>query len=134
MSLLKKYWFAALPIFLLCLPLVMVGYTMSKYGYSWAEAVEVVKATGKNNTKFQETKYTERGFRKIDVGMSGRDVYEIIGQPLERNTPDDTIWRYSVNVGGTGYFHERTLKMKKYGAAVEEVVVRFSQPIDRKKK
>jgi hypothetical protein len=131
---LKKYWFVLLPVFLLCLPLVMVGVTMSKYGYSWSEAVEVVKATGKNNTKFQETKYTERSFRKVEKGMNGREVFELLGVPLERGGKDDTVWRYSVNVGGTGYFHECTLIMKPYGAAVEEVVCRFSQPIDRSKK
>jgi hypothetical protein len=129
MTLFKKYWFVLLPIFLLCLPLVMVGYTMSSYGYTWAEAVEVVKATGKNNTKFQELKYTERGFRKIEPGWSGRDVFETIGIPLERNMPEDTIWRYTVNVGGTGYFHERTLKMER--GIVKEVIVKFSQPLKR---
>lgn len=131
MTLLKKYWFVILPISLICLPLIMVGYTMMAYGYSWADSLEVVKATGKNNTKFQETKYVERNFRKIEPGMNGRDVFELVGVPLERNMPDDTVWRYSVNVGGTGYFHERTLKMER--GIVKDVIVKFSQPIQRSK-
>jgi hypothetical protein len=130
MSLFKKHWYVILPIFLMCLPLLMVGYTMSAYGYSWAESVEAVRATGKNNTKFQETKYTERNFRKVVAGMSGKEVFDLIGVPLERNMPDDTVWRYSVNVGGTGYFHERTLKMDR--GRVTEVVVKFSQPLSKK--
>jgi hypothetical protein len=131
MNLLKKYWFVILPISLLCLPLIMVGYTKMTYGYSWAESTEVLRAIGKNNTKFQETKYEERKFRRIEPGMNGRDVFELVGVPLERNMPDDTVWRYSVNVGGTGYFHERTLKMER--GIVKEVIIRFSQPIVRNK-
>jgi hypothetical protein len=130
MTLLKKYWFVALPVFLLCLPLIMVVYTMSSYGYSWEESVEVVRATGKNNTKFQETRYEERNFKKIEPGDTGRTVFELLGVPLERLN-DDTLWRYTTNVGSTGYFHERALVMKK--GVVQEVLNRFARPEPKKK-
>jgi hypothetical protein len=130
MTLLKKYWFVALPVFLLCLPLIMVVYTMSSYGYSWEESVEVVRATGKNNTKFQETRYEERNFKKIEPGDTGRTVFELLGVPLERLN-DDTLWRYTTNVGSTGYFHERALVMKK--GVVQEVINRFARPEPKKK-
>jgi hypothetical protein len=120
----KKLGYYLLPITLLCIPLLMVGYQMSAHGYSWSEAVLAVRSAGKNQTKFQELKYSERLFHRIQPGMSGKEVYEMLGTPLERNMPADTLWKYSVNIGGTGFYHERSLIMEK--GKVAAVICRFA--------
>lgn len=115
-----------MPLLLLCTPLIMVGYQMAVHQYGWSEAVQAVKAYNQSRTKFQALKYSDRLFRSIEVGTTGKEVFELIGVPLEREMPEDKLWKYSVNEGSTGYYHERSLVMEK--GIVKEVIYRFKTP------
>ena len=125
MSFLKKNWYLVVPAALLAAPFVIVLYISSSYGYSFSEAWECFKATGKSNTKFQTLNYSESRFKRIVPGMSGKDVFELTGLPLERHD-NDTRWCFSVPVGGAAYYHERTVMMQN--GKVVDVIFRFHTP------
>jgi hypothetical protein len=120
----KKRYFL-IPVALLCAPLLMTLYISANYGYDFKESWEVLKAVGKSDTKFQALKFEERNFRKITPGMTGRDVFELVGLPLERHN-NDAKWSYSVPVSGAEYYHERTVLMDK--GVVTQVICRFHKP------
>jgi len=120
----KKRYFLV-PVTLLCAPLLMTLYISANYGYDFNESLEVLKAVGKSETKFQALKFEERNFRKITPGMTGRDVFELVGLPLERHNNDDK-WSYSVPVSGAEYYHERTVLLEK--GVVTQVICRFHKP------
>jgi hypothetical protein len=128
MNALKKNWYFVIPVALLLLPLVMTGYISMTYGYTMADAWTAFKTAGEADTKFQTPKYSERGFSKVTVGMQGREVYELIGQPLERHGPDQLIWHYSRPVRDARYFHERTLIMEPGTGKVASIINRYHIP------
>lgn len=125
MNFLKKNWYYVIPVGLLCLPIIMIFYISVSYGYSFDEAIACFKNIGNENTKFQALSYSESKFRSIKPGMSGRDVFELVGIPLERHD-NDTRWVYSAPIGGTAYYHERALIMN--AGKVTDVVCRFHTP------
>lgn len=120
-----KKWYFIVPIVLLCTPLLMTLYISASYGYSFGESLEVLQAIGKSDTKYQGLKFSESRFRQIEPGMSGRDVFELVGVPLERHD-NDTKWTYSLPVGGAQFFHERTVLLEK--GVVTSVICRFHKP------
>ena len=127
MNALKKNWYFVIPAVLILVPLLMTGYISAKYGYSMADAWLVFKTSGEAQTKFQETKFTETKFKKIEPGMTGRDVFEILGVPLERHE-DDTKWLYSLPVSGAKYYHERTVVMQPGTGKVAGIINRYHTP------
>ena len=120
-----KKWYFIVPIALLCTPLLMTFYISASYGYNFEESLQVLQAIGKSDTKFQTLKFSESRFRQIEPGMSGRDVFELIGVPLERHD-NDTKWTYSLPVGGAQHYHERTVVLDK--GKVTSVICRFHTP------
>lgn len=120
-----KKWYFIVPIALLCTPLLMTFYISASYGYNFEESLQVLQAIGKSDTKFQTLKFSESRFRQIEPGMSGRDVFELIGVPLERHD-NDSKWTYSLPVGGAQYYHERTVLLDK--GVVTGVICRFHKP------
>ena len=125
MNFLFKRWYFAFPLMFLLSPLLIILYFMATYGYSFNDAVTCLKYINKANTKFREGSYSESKFHEVHVGDSGKDVFDHVGLPLERHD-GDTKWRYSLAVGGTEYFHERTFIMDK--GKVTKVVCRFHTP------
>ena len=125
MNFLRKRWYLAIPVFFLSLPLLFILYFMMNYGYSFNESVECFKSMGKENTKFRQGQYTEEKFHEVQVGFTGKDVFERLGIPLERHD-GDTKWCYSLPVGGTEYYHERTFVMDE--GKVKQVICRFHTP------
>lgn len=125
MKFLTKRWYLAIPAFFLCIPLLMILYYQASYGYSFDEAVECFKAVGKENTKFRQGNYSESKFHEIKPGNSGKDIFDRLGTPLERHD-GDTKWLYSLPVGGTEYYHERTFIME--AGKVTNVICRFHTP------
>jgi len=125
MSFLKKNWYFVVPVGFLALPLIMILYISASYGYTFPEAFQCFKAIGQENTKFQTLHFSESSFRRIQPGMNGRDVFELIGVPLERHD-NDTKWHYSLPVSGAQFYHERTVKME--AGKVTEVICRFHSP------
>jgi hypothetical protein len=61
--------------------------------------------------------------------MSGREVFELLGVPLERHL-DDTLWHYSLPLHGsqTHYYHERTIVMQPGTGKVASVINRYHTP------
>ena len=125
MKFLTKRWYLAIPAFFLCLPLIIILYFMTTYGYSFDDSVECFKSLGKANTKFREDTYSEAKFHEIQPGNSGKDVFDHLGLPLERHD-GDTKWCYSVPVGGAQYYHERTFILE--GGKVKDIICRFHTP------
>jgi hypothetical protein len=125
MGFLKKNWYLVVPAVLIATPVLMILYTSAVYGYSFSEAAACVQAVGQSDTKFQTMNYSEGRFRRLQPGIMGRDVFEAVGMPLERHD-DDTKWHYSLPVGGSLYFHERTVLLEK--GRVTNVICRFHTP------
>lgn len=125
MNSLAKRWYLAIPLLFLSAPLLIVLYFMANYGYPFNEALECLKHIDKANTKFREGLYSESKFHEIHTGDSGKDVFDRLGLPLERHDAD-TRWCYSLPVGGTDYYHERTFVMDK--GKVTKVICRFHTP------
>ncbi len=121
----KKNWYLIIPVALLLTPLLMVGFISLSYGYSFGESWECFKAVGKSNTKFQSLQYSESRFKQIHPGMSGREVFDRIGIPLERHE-NDSKWLYALPVGGAEFYHERTLLLQN--GVVKGVIFRFHTP------
>ncbi|MBL9113421.1 MAG: hypothetical protein JNJ83_00325 [Verrucomicrobiaceae bacterium] len=124
---LKKNWYFLVPAVLVAVPLLITVYISTKYNYSMGDAWVVFQTSTKAKTKFQSQKYTERGFAKVQPGMTGRDVFEILGVPLERHD-DDTRWHYSLPVSGAGYYHERTIILQPGTGKVASVINRYRTP------
>jgi hypothetical protein len=91
MNFLQRRWYLLFPAFLLGFPLVMLAYVSLSYGYSVSDAWIYIQNMNKAATKFQRVKFSETGFKRIQPGMMGREVFERIGMPLERHN-DDTLW------------------------------------------
>jgi hypothetical protein len=125
MDFLKKNWYFVIPTGLLLSPLLIIFYISATYGYNFSESAAVLANAGKSNTKFQHMQFSEAKFREIHPGMMGRDVYEVLGLPLERHD-NDTRWLYSLPVGGAEYFHERTVVMDH--GKVTGTINRFHTP------
>lgn len=125
MTFLKKNWYLIIPAVLLGMPALMALYISSSYGYSFGESVEVLKAMGKEKTKFSPIGFSESKFKRIEPGMMGKDVFELVHMPLERHD-NDTRWLYSVPVDGAQYYHERTVLLEK--GKVTGVITRFHTP------
>lgn len=125
MTFLKKNWYLLIPAALLGAPALMALYISASYGYSFGESVECLKAIGKEKTKFAPFGYSESDFVRIQPGMSGRDVFELVDKPIERHD-NDSVWLYSVPVDGATYYHERKVLMDK--GKVTGVIKRFHTP------
>ena len=125
MSFLTKNWYYIIPVVFLLSPLFIILYISGSYGYNFPESIAVMQHLGEADTKFQVPTYREKLFKRIQPGMMGREVFELIGMPLERHD-NDTRWLYSVPVGGAVYYHERALKLEK--GRVTEVINRFHLP------
>ena len=125
MNFLAKRWYFAIPLMFLLSPLLIILYFMATYGYSFGEATECLKYINKASTKFRQGQYSEEKFHDVHVGDTGRVVFEHLGIPLERHD-GDTKWCYSLPVGGTEYYHERTFIMEN--GKVTKVLCRFHTP------
>ena len=127
MNALKKNWYFIIPAVLIFLPVLATFYISVAYGYTLGEAWEVFKSKGQEQTKFQALKYSESKFRQIRPGMSGRDVFEMVGLPLERHN-EDLLWHYSLPLKGAEFFHERSIVMQPGTGKVAQVICRYHQP------
>jgi hypothetical protein len=124
---LKKNWYFVVPAVLLAMPVLITWFISAKYNYSMGDAWLVFKTSGKAETKFQGQKYTESKFARIEPGMTGRDVFELIGIPLERHE-EDTRWKFSLPVSGAEYYHERTVVLQPGTGKVARVINRYHTP------
>jgi hypothetical protein len=129
MNALKKNWYLVVPAILILLPLVMTFYISTTYGYTMSQSWEVFKTSTQAETKFQRLKFTEGKFKSIQPGMSGREVFELLGVPLERHL-NDTLWHYSVPLHGseTKYYHERSILLQPGTGKVTSVINRYHTP------
>ena len=125
MSFLKKNWYLVVPAILLGAPLLMALYISASYGYSFGESVECLKAIGQEKTKFAPIGYSESAFKRIEPGMSGAQVFQLVQMPLERHE-NDSVWLYSVPVAGAQYYHERKVLLDR--GKVTGTIARFHTP------
>lgn len=108
----KKNWYFFTPAAILIIPVLMVVYCTVNYGYTVPDSLNAVLHFGATKTRYSMG-FTERKFNSVRPGMDGRAVFNIIRNPMERNMPEDTQWRYSLPGSGAGYYHERTLIFEK---------------------
>jgi len=85
-----------------------------------------VRHFGSTSTR-HSIEFSERKFKMLRVGMDGRSVYATIKNPMERNMPEDTEWRYTLPGSGAEYYHERTIILEKDKNGVPRVKERISR-------
>lgn len=122
----KKNWYLLTPAAILLIPALMVLFCCVNYGYSVPEAMKAVRYFGSTGTR-QAQGFTERKFKMVHLGMDGRTVYNTIKNPMERNMPEDTEWRYTLPASGTDYYHERTLVFEKDKNGIPRVKKKISR-------
>lgn len=125
-SFIKKNWYLLTPALILLIPALMVLFYTVNYGYSPAEALKAVRHFGSTSTR-QSIEFSERKFKMLRVGMDGRSVYATIKNPMERNVPEDTEWRYTLPGSGAEYYHERTIILEKDKNGIPRVKERISR-------
>lgn len=126
----KKNWYLLTPALIVLIPLLMAVYCTISYGYSFSESMKAVRYFGSTSTRYSQG-FTERNFKLVRLGMDGRSVYNVIKNPMQRNMPEDTEWRYSLPGSGTEYYHERVLILEpdKNGVPrVKQKISRFHTP------
>jgi hypothetical protein len=127
---LKKNWYLLTPTAILLIPALMVLFCTINYGYSISESMKAVRQFGSTSTRYAQG-FTERKFKMVRLGMDGRSVYNTIKNPMERNMPEDTEWRYSLPGIGAEYYHERIIILEKDKNGIPRVkqkISRFHSP------
>lgn len=122
----KKNWYLLSPAAILLIPVLMVLFCMVNYGYSVSESMKAVRYFGSTGTRYSQG-FSERNFKLVRLGMDGRSVYSTIKNPMERNMPEDTEWRYSLPASGTEYYHERTIILEKDKNGIPRVKQKISR-------
>jgi hypothetical protein len=122
----KKNWYLLTPAAILLIPMLMVLFCTVNYGYSLSESMKAVRYFGSTSTRYSQG-FSERKFKMVKVGMDGRTVYNTIRNPMERNMPEDTEWRYSLPGAGTEYYHERTLILAQDKNGIPRVKQKLSR-------
>jgi hypothetical protein len=107
----KKHWYFLIPAVIVLTPVLLaLGYVVS-YGYSWGEAFQCVRHFGECKTRYAQ-KFSESSLSRVQVGMTGDQVFNLIGGPMEGHVVDgkfSPVWRYSLPAGSAAYHHERTV-------------------------
>jgi hypothetical protein len=115
-------WFAAVLGALAVLaafswPCVRHSYTVRDSG-----AYLVALLTGHVRTHYAPG-YSEQAFAQVRVGMSRDEVHALLGEPLQRFSPDwkwpEAGWRYADQVTGTDHFHQRDISFSRAGRVTE---------------
>lgn len=125
-SFFKKNWYLLTPAVIVLIPALMVAFCSVKYGYSLPEAMKSVRYFGSTGTRYAQG-FSERDFRLVKTGMNPKSVYDLIRNPMERNMPEDTEWRYTLPASGTNYYHERTLIFERDKSGMPRVKQRVSR-------
>lgn len=123
---LKKNWYLLTPALIILIPGLIMLYCTSIYGYSMAEAGQVVLHIGSTGTRYGQG-FSEGNFRLVRSGMDGKAVFNLLKVPMERNQPEDTEWRYSLPASGAQYYHERAIIMARDGKGVPRVKQKISR-------
>lgn len=95
----KKNWYLLTPATILLVPALIALFCMVNYGYSFSESMKYISHIGSTGTRYSQ-EFSERKFKMLRPGMDGRSVYNVIRNPMERNMPEDTEWRYSLPASG----------------------------------
>ncbi len=122
----KKNWYLFTPAFILIIPALMVLFCIVNYGYSFSESLKAVRYFGSTGTRYAQG-FSELKFKTVRPGMDAKSVYNTIKNPMERNMPEDTEWRYSLPLGLTEYYHERIVLLEKDKNGVPRVKQRISR-------
>ncbi|HYF33943.1 MAG TPA: hypothetical protein VD994_01525 [Prosthecobacter sp.] len=127
---LKKNWYLFTPLILVIVPALIWGYYVSAFGYSPKEGLEALRYFLQSGTRYSQ-KYANDRFDRVQPGLDGRQVFELIGVPFERHD-DDAVWVYSGPRDLTApYYHERKVLFAKDGKGVlrvKGVVKEFRAP------
>lgn len=126
---LKRRWYYLAPAVLLLVPMVMVLFYSAKFGYSVSESWTAVRHFSSSATRYGQ-KFSERQFSRIKPGLDGRQVFELVGVPLEGQ--DRLDWHYSFPQSGAQAYHERVVLFERNPKTsipfVKSVIKRFHSP------
>lgn len=123
---LKKNWYLLTPAAIVLIPALMVLFCSVNYGYGLSESLKAVRYFGSTGTRYAQG-FSERKFKLVKPGMDGKSVYNTLRNPMERNMPEDTEWKFSLPASGTNYYHERTLVFEKDKNGIPRVKQRISR-------
>lgn len=107
----KKHWYFLIPVVIAAIPVLLMAWYVSSFGYSWSEAWNCVKHFGQCRTRYAQ-KFSESQLARITPGMKGDKVFELIGNPMEGHIKDGKpapVWRYSLPEASAAYYHERAI-------------------------
>lgn len=128
----KKNWYLFTPLILVIIPAAIYVYYISGVGYEGGDAIKATQYFLVSGTRYP-LNYDERNFMRLQPGMDGRQVFEMMRQqPFERHD-GDTRWIYSLPKSGTRAYHERIVVMERDPKSllrVKEVIRRFHAPQD----
>jgi hypothetical protein len=102
---LKKNWYLFTPLAIVGLPALILAYYIVGFGYPVNEAIEATTHFLQSQTRYA-MKYSDTNFARIQPGMRGDQVFQLVGVPFERLN-NDAEWIYALPQGNTKYYHER---------------------------
>lgn len=125
----KRHWYYFAPAVLLLVPTLMILFYSAKFGYSLSESWEAVRHFGTSATRYGQ-QFSDRQFDRISPGLDGRQVFELVGVPLEGQ--DRLDWHYSFPQSGAQCYHERVVLFERNPKTnvphVKGVIKRFHGP------
>lgn len=126
----KKNWYFFTPLLLLAIPAAIYLFYASSMGYSSTDSMNATKYFLVSGTRYA-MEYNEVNFNRLQPGMDGRQVYQIMGKQPSERLDNDTRWVYSLAKPGSKAYHERVVIMerdKQNVPRVKELVRRFHTP------
>jgi hypothetical protein len=121
------------PLAFISIPVQLTLWYMTSFGYSFNESIQCVLHFVQNRTRYAQ-KFSEPNLARITPGMTGDQVFKLIGQPLEGHIRDGkpgSHWKYSLAEGTASVYHERTIVFDLPPNAppkVSEVIKRLHLP------
>jgi hypothetical protein len=131
---LKKFSFLFLPLLILLCVCGVVVKGLVFHGYSMEESLAMLRHLHESGSRYT-LNYSEDHFDQIQVGDSGRQVFERMTVPPFERHENDSVWLYSLPEAAAAYYHQRDVIFERDAENVPRVkatVKRFSQRTEMK--
>ncbi len=106
----NKVWILV-PAALIAAPLLLALWYVLNFGYSWNDAWTSVRHFGSCQTRYAQ-QFSESNLERVRPGMSGKDVFNVLGTPMEGHVIEgkaSPLWKYSLPKGDAAYHHQRAV-------------------------
>lgn len=119
----KRYFLLFAAVFVMAV-LGSFSWPFFNHGYGIQDSGFYLLAylTGDVRTRYADG-FSEETFSRVRVGMSRDEVHKLLGEPLQRISPDwkwpEASWRYADQVTFTDHFHQRDISFSRDGKVTE---------------